>query len=70
VADTEENMKALLLGAAAMNSQPLSFLLPVCQASFFRWCLSQGFRAVMPMTLMVRGKYQDPNGCYFPAVLY
>ena len=39
VAETEEDMKALLLGAAAMNAEPLSFLLPVRQASFFRWCL-------------------------------
>jgi len=70
VADTEEDMKALLLGAAAMNSEPMSFLLPVRQASFFRWCLSEGFRAVMPTTLMTMGKYQDPDGCYFPSVLY
>lgn len=70
VADTEEDMKALLLDAAAMHSEPLSFLLPVRQATLFRWCLSEGFRAVVPMTLMVMGKYQDPDGCYFPSILY
>jgi len=70
VADTDEDMEALLLGAAAMISEPLSFLLPVRQASFFRWCLSEGFRAVMPMTLMTMGKYQKPEGCYLPSVLY
>jgi predicted N-acetyltransferase YhbS len=70
VAETEEDLESLLLGATAMNSEPLSFLLPVRQATFYRWCLSQGFRAVMPMTLMAMGKYQDPNGCYFPSVLY
>jgi GNAT superfamily N-acetyltransferase len=70
VADTEEDMKALLLGAAATNSEPLSFLLPARQASFFRWCLSEGFRAVMPMTLMAMGKYQEPERCYIPSVLY
>ena len=70
VADTEEDMKALLLGAAAMNSEQLSFLLPVRQAKLFRWCLSEGFRAVIPMTLMAMGKYQDPDGCYFPSILY
>lgn len=42
VAEADEDMKALLLGAAAMNAEPLSFLLPVRQASFFRWCLSEG----------------------------
>jgi len=70
VAETEEDMKALLLGAAAMNAEPLSFLLPVRQASFFRWCLSEGLRAVMPMTLMALGEYREPNGCYIPSVLY
>lgn len=70
VADTEEDMKTLLLGAAAMNSEPLSFLLPVRQAKLFRWCLSGGFRAEVPMTLMAIGKYQDPNGCYLPSVSY
>lgn len=70
VADTEEDMEALLLGAAAMNSEPLSFLLPVRQANLCRWCLSEGFRAVKPMTLMAMGRYQDPDGCYFPSILY
>jgi predicted N-acetyltransferase YhbS len=70
VADTHEDMEALLLGAAAMNAEPLSFLLPMRQASFFRWCLSEGLRAVMPMTLMAMGKYQKPEGCYLPSVTY
>lgn len=70
VADTEEDIKELVLGAGAMNSDPLSFLLPVRQANLLRWCLSQGFRAVLPMTLMATGEYQDPNGCYMPSILY
>jgi len=70
VADTEEDMKALLLTAGATNSEPLSFLLPVRHGNLFRWCLSEGFRAVMPMMLMTMGIYQEPDGCYFPSVLY
>jgi len=70
VAKTEEDMKALLMGAVPMNSEPLSLLLPVRQASLFRWCLDQGFRAVLPMTLMAMGEYQEPDGCYFPSILY
>ena len=70
VAETEEDMKALLLGAGAVNEEPLSFLLPVRQANFFRWCLSEGLRVIKPMTLMVMGDYQEPNGCYFVSVLY
>ena len=70
VAQTEEDMKALLLGAASMNTEPLSLLLPVRQASLFRWCLDQGFRAVLPMTLMAIRKYQEPAGCHIPSILY
>jgi hypothetical protein len=35
VAKTEEDTKTLLLGAAPMNSEPMSLLLPVRQASLF-----------------------------------
>ena len=70
VADSEEDMKALLLGAGAASQEPLSFLLPTQQASLFRWCLSEGLRAIRPMTLMAMGEYQEPRGCYFPSVLY
>ena len=70
VAETEQDMKALLLGAAATVTEPLSFLLPVRQASFFRWCLSERLRVIKPMTLMVKGNYQEPNGSYFVSVLY
>ena len=70
VAETEEDLQALLLGAAAMNSEPLSFLLPVRQSKLFRWCLREGFRAVLPMTLMAMGEYQEADGCYMPSILY
>lgn len=70
VAETDDDIKALLLGAATMNPEPLAFLLPVRQANLFRWCLSEGFRAVTPMTLMAMGKYHEPDGCYFPSILY
>lgn len=70
VAETEEDMKAILLGAGALNEEPLSFLLPVRQTDFFRWCLSEGLRVVKPMTLMAIGEYQEPDGCYYVSVLY
>lgn len=70
VAETEDDMRALLLGAATMTAEPLAFLLPVRQADLFRWCLSQGLRVVKPMTLMTRGQYRDPAGSYFVSVLY
>ena len=70
VAETEADMRALMLGAAGLTSEPLAFLLPVRQADLFRWCLAEGLRVVKPMTLMTSGQYRDPAGCYFVSVLY
>lgn len=70
VAETEADMRDLMLGAAALTSEPLAFLLPVRQAEFFRWCLNEGLRVVKPMTLMTTGQYREPGGCYFVSVLY
>ena len=62
-------LRALLAGAATSGS-PLSLLLPIRQASLFRWCLDAGMRVVMPMTLMALGDYQEPAGSWFPSVFY
>jgi GNAT superfamily N-acetyltransferase len=70
VAETEQDMRELIAGAASMSSEPVSFLLPTRQASFFRWCLGEGMRVVKPTALMTMGIYQEPRGCYFPSVLY
>jgi GNAT superfamily N-acetyltransferase len=70
VALTEDDLRALILGAAAASSEPVSFLLPIRQANLFKWCLSEGLRVIKPMTLMSMGYYQPPQGCYFPSVLY
>lgn len=70
VAETEEDMQALLLGAPRITNQPISFLMPIRRAALFRWCLMQGLRAVRPMTLMTMGEYHEPRGSYFPSVLY
>lgn len=70
VAETTEDLQALLSGAAKQLGQPLSFLLPTRQAELFRWCLSQKLRVVKPMTLMAMGSYQEPKGAFLPSVLY
>ena len=69
VAESDEDMEALLLGAAAVAEEPLGFLVPL-RSGLFRWCLQQGLRAVKPMNLMSRGEYQEPRGSWFPSVLY
>ena len=70
VAEGDEDMQALLAGAAAETGQPLSLLLPTRQAGLFRWCLSRGLRVVKTMTLMTMGEYSEPRGSYLPSVLY
>ena len=70
VAETEEDMRALILGFAAARPEPVWFLLPTRQAGFFRWCLSEGLRVIKPMTLMAMGEYHEPAGCWFPSVMY
>ena len=70
VAETEQDMRAMITGALAAGDQPGSFLLPTRQAGLFRWCLSEGLRAVKPMTYMTIGEYREPDGCWIPSVLY
>jgi predicted N-acetyltransferase YhbS len=69
VAKTEDDMKALLLGSAAAAQEPLAFLVPL-RSGLFRWCLQEGLRLVKPMNLMALGDYRDPQGGWFPSVLY
>ncbi|MGH9718841.1 MAG: GNAT family N-acetyltransferase [Bryobacteraceae bacterium] len=71
VAESEQDMKALMLGFAALRPAPLWFLLPTREASLFRWLLSEGLRVLKPVNLMAMGEYQEPQkGCWFPSVMY
>lgn len=70
VAQSEEDMQALLAGVGQSGDRPLSLLLPTRQSQLFRWCLNQGMRVVKPATLMAMGEYQEPHGCYLPSVGY
>lgn len=71
VAESEDDMRALLTGAGNLSdNQPLSLLLPTRQTDLFRWCLKEGMRAIKPMTLMAMGEYQEARACYLPSVGY
>ena len=70
VADTEADIRALILGAVAAEEQPASFLLPTRQAGLFRWCLDEGLRVIKPVTYMSIGEYREPTGCWIPSILY
>jgi predicted N-acetyltransferase YhbS len=69
VAETDEDMKGLLLGAAASVDEPIALLVPL-RSGLFRWGLEQGLRAMKPMNVMALGEYQEPRGSWFPSVLY
>jgi GNAT superfamily N-acetyltransferase len=69
VAETDDDMKALLLGGAADLGQPIAMLIPL-QSGLFRWCLEHGLRGVKPMNVMALGEYREPDGSWFPSVLY
>jgi predicted N-acetyltransferase YhbS len=70
IAESQEDMRALVLGAAAREKGPLSFLVPVRSGELFRWALYEGFRTVKLMNLMAAGAYEEPRGTWFPSVLY
>jgi len=70
VAETEQDMRDLVLGASAISGMPLAFLLPTRQSELFRWCLGEGLRVIKPMTLMAMGEYHEPRGAWFPSAAY
>jgi GNAT superfamily N-acetyltransferase len=69
VAETDEDMQALLRGVAAAVDDPLAILVPL-RSALFHWCLAEGLRSVKPMNLMTLGSYQEPRGSWFSSVLY
>ncbi len=71
VAETMEDMQAVIAGACALgNYAPISLLLPNRQSDLFRWMLRSGLRVVKPMNLMSMGEYEDPKLVYLPSVGY
>jgi predicted N-acetyltransferase YhbS len=69
VAETDDDMKALILGGAAQVEDPIAFLAPL-RFELFRWARGEGLRLVKPMNVMARGEYQEPRGAWFPSVIY
>ena len=70
VAESEDDMAALIFGALAPSGPPASFLLPLHQHDLLRRCLAAGLRIVKPMNYMVVGRYRRPRGAWIPSVLY
>lgn len=64
MAETDWDLQDLLAGFG----DTLSFLLPIRQASLFKWCLKSGLRVQKTMNLMSLGEYRQPQGAWFPSV--
>ena len=70
VARNEEDMRELVLAAAAHGGTTLSVLVPMRDSPFFAWCLDEDLRTVKTMNLMSLGEYREPLGAWFPSVIY
>jgi GNAT superfamily N-acetyltransferase len=70
VAETHEDLVGLLVAAQRSGHDPIDILLPIRQGELFRWALSFGLRVVKPMNLMALRDYREPDGAWFPSVLF
>ena len=68
VAQTNEDLKALI--GSGREIAGTGILLPTRNGDVLRWCLENGLRIVMPMSLMSKGYYQTPRRPFFPSILY
>jgi GNAT superfamily N-acetyltransferase len=68
VAETNEDMRALLTGAETLMG--LGVLVPSRNAELLRWCLHNGLRIVQQSTLMTIGLYSEPAGPYLPSIVF
>ena len=68
IAATNTGLKALISASAHFPGP--GFLLPSRNAEVLRWCLQNGLRIIMPMTLMSKGLYNNPAGAFLTSVLY
>jgi len=69
VAETEDDMHALMLGIATQKSGTLSCLMPTRYTHLLLSSISEGFKSKKPLNLMVKVDYQQPKGFYFPNLL-
>lgn len=68
VAKANDDLKALI-GSGREIAGP-GFLLPTRNGEVLRWCLENGLRIVMPLSLMSKGFYKTPRNPFMPSILY
>lgn len=69
VGESNSDLKALI-GAAPEFAGIAGFLLPTRNGELFRWCLQNGLKVVLPLTLMSLGLYNEPSGSFLPSIYY
>jgi predicted N-acetyltransferase YhbS len=69
VGESNSDLKALI-GAAPEFTGIAGFLVPTRNGELFRWCLQNGLRIVLPLTLMSLGLYNEPSGSFLPSIYY
>jgi len=69
IGENNSDLEALI-GAAPEFEGIAGFLLPTRNGELFRWCLQNGLRIVLPMTLMSFGLYNEPSGSFLPSIYY
>ena len=70
VAQTDADLRALLLGLAPPEGATLSMFFPARSAELLRWCLDEGLRVRHQQVLMVKGEYRAPRGAWFASSWY
>lgn len=69
VGESNSDLKALIGGALEFVGLA-GFLLPTRNGELFRWCLQNGLKVVLPMTLMSLGLYNEPSGSFLASIYY
>lgn len=68
VAEDDQSLKAMIAGAPSFPGP--GFIVPTENHDLLLWCLDNGLRLIMQMTLMSFGLYSSPDGAWLPSVLY
>jgi GNAT superfamily N-acetyltransferase len=68
VGETNTDVQALIAHAPGFAGPGM--LVPTRNAQLFRWCLQKGLKIVMPLTLMSRGLYNEPQGAFLPSIIF
>ena len=67
VGESNEDLKALI--GAATEFQGPGIMVPTRNGELYRWCMENGLRNSMQLTLMSYEGYNDPKGPFMPAIL-